>query len=71
MDNQNTSQDMDGDLDFKIEIGDNRDNEIGSMSSNDNKLTTKKSGGAIQSSTQQQDMVQLSDKQKKMVPKFL
>ena len=60
---------MDGDLDFKIEIGDNRDNEIGSMSSNDNKL--KKSGGAIQSSTQQQDMVQLSDKQKKMVPKFL
>lgn len=69
MDNQNTSQDMDGDLDFKIEIGDNRDNEIGSMGSNDNKL--KKSGGAIQSSTQQQDMVQLSDKQKKMVPKFL
>ncbi len=46
MSNMNTSQDLDGDLDFKIEIGGDEEAGVQSIGSNDNKIKNQPSGSA-------------------------
>lgn len=62
-----TEQDLEGDLDFKIEIGDNADEPMESTGSNKLKKAT------IESSTEsgKKPAAELTASQKKFVPRFL